>query len=181
MALTGRFFTAEEALAANLINRVTPKDRFPTDRFPKDRFPKDRFMELAREPAALVAANPPLSVRATVRTRRWYLDRYGKEAAFQQAPLRLYLTEHFHEAALAFKEKRKPVGFKGRQSSAEWTTRYSASTTIPKILLIWKNRRISLRMTVLENRRPTASGRNPAVTHSAEGSSPTAQWYGTVR
>ena len=71
-------------------------------------------MESARELAALVAANPPLSVRATVRTRRWYLDRYAKEAAFQQAPMRLYLTEDFHEAALALKEKRKPGGFKGR-------------------------------------------------------------------
>jgi enoyl-CoA hydratase/carnithine racemase len=99
VALTGRYFTAEEALAANLINRVAPKDR---------------FMESARELAAAVAANPPLSVRATVRTRRWYLDRYAKEAAFQQAPMRLYLTEDFNEAALAFKEKRKPRGFKGR-------------------------------------------------------------------
>jgi enoyl-CoA hydratase/carnithine racemase len=67
-------------------------------------------MSLAQE----VVANPPLSVRATVRTRRWLLDRATKEAAFQQAPMRLYLTEDFHEAALAFKEKRKPRGFKGR-------------------------------------------------------------------
>jgi len=42
------------------------------------------------------------------------LDRYAKEAAFQQGPMRLYLTEDFHEAALAFKEKRKPGKFKGR-------------------------------------------------------------------
>jgi hypothetical protein len=28
--------------------------------------------------------------------------------------MRLYLTEDFHEAALAFKEKRQPRPFKGR-------------------------------------------------------------------
>jgi hypothetical protein len=55
-----------------------------------------------------------LSVRAAVRTRRWRLGQAVREAAFQQAPMRLYLTEDFHEAALAFKEKRKPRAFKGR-------------------------------------------------------------------
>lgn len=99
IALTGRYFTAEEAHAANLINRVAPKDK---------------VMEVAHQLAREVAANPPLSVRATVRARRWYLDRYAKEAAFMQAPMKLYLTEDFHEAALAFKEKRKPRVFKGR-------------------------------------------------------------------
>jgi len=32
----------------------------------------------------------------------------------QTAPLKLYLTEDFHEAALAFAEKRMPRPFKGR-------------------------------------------------------------------
>jgi enoyl-CoA hydratase/carnithine racemase len=99
VSLTGRYFTAEEALAVNLINRVAPKDQ---------------FLDVATSLALAVAANPPLSVRAIVRTRRWFLDRYAKEAAFQQAPMRLYLTEDFHEAALAFKEKRKPRAFLGR-------------------------------------------------------------------
>jgi enoyl-CoA hydratase/carnithine racemase len=99
IALTGRFFTAEEALAANVINRVAPKGQ---------------TMAVARELAEAVAANPPLSVRATVRTRRWNMAQYVRQAAFHQAPMKLYLTEDFHEAALAFKEKRKPRAFKGR-------------------------------------------------------------------
>jgi len=99
IALTGRYFTAEEAHAANVINRVAPKGK---------------AMEVAWSMAEAVAANPPLSVRATVRTRRFFLAQYTKEAAFHQAPMKLYLTEDFHEAALAFKEKRKPRGFKGR-------------------------------------------------------------------
>jgi enoyl-CoA hydratase/carnithine racemase len=99
IALTGRYFTAEEALTANVINRVAPAGT---------------HMAVARELAEAVAANPPLSVRATVRTRRWRLGLAVREAAFQQAPMRLYLTEDFHEAALAFKEKRKPRPFKGR-------------------------------------------------------------------
>lgn len=99
VALTGRYFSAEEAHAANLISRIAPTGE---------------LMQVAMQLALQVAANPPLSVRATVRARRWYLDRYAKEAAFLQAPMKLYLTEDFHEAALAFKEKRKPRRFKGR-------------------------------------------------------------------
>ena len=99
VALTGRRFTAEEAKAAGLINRLAPSGQLMAHAF-----------ALAEE----VASNPPLSVRATVRTRRWRLGQAVREAAFQQAPMRLYLTEDFQEAALAFKEKRKPRAFKGR-------------------------------------------------------------------
>jgi enoyl-CoA hydratase/carnithine racemase len=99
IALTGRFFTAEEALAAGVVNRVAPPGR---------------HLEIARELAAEIAKNPPLSVRATVRTRRWYMDQIGREIAMQTAPLKLYLTEDFHEAARAFAEKRRPGPFKGR-------------------------------------------------------------------
>ena len=53
-------------------------------------------------------------VRATVRSRRWYMDQIGREVAMQTAPLKLYLTEDFHEAARAFAEKRRPGPFKGR-------------------------------------------------------------------
>lgn len=99
VVLTGRYFTAEEAHAANVINRLAPKGK---------------VMEVAWELAKQVASNPPLSVRATVRTRRFTLAQYTREAAFQMAPLKLYLSEDFHEAALAFKEKRKPRPFKGK-------------------------------------------------------------------
>ena len=99
VALTGRFFTAEEALAAGLINRVAPAGT---------------YMDAARELARAVCQNPPLSVRATVRSRRWYLDQLGREIMMQTAPLKLYLTEDFQKAARAFAEKRKPGPFKGR-------------------------------------------------------------------
>lgn len=98
-ALTGRFFTAEEAFRANLINRVAPKGK---------------YLDVARDLAREVIKNPPLSVRSTVRMRRWYMDRLSREVMFMTAPERLYLTEDFGEAARAFTEKRKPKPFKGR-------------------------------------------------------------------
>jgi enoyl-CoA hydratase/carnithine racemase len=98
-ALTGRFFTADEALKANLINRVAPKGK---------------YLDVARELALEVAKNPPLSVRSTVRLRRWYMDRMSREVMHMAAPERLYLSEDFQEAARAFTEKRKPAKFKGR-------------------------------------------------------------------
>jgi len=99
VALTGRFFTAEECLAANLINRVAPKGK---------------LLDVANELAEEVCKNPPLSVRATVRTRRWYMEQLTREIMMQTAPLKLYLSEDFQEAARAFAEKRKPGPFKGR-------------------------------------------------------------------
>jgi enoyl-CoA hydratase/carnithine racemase len=99
IALTGRFFTAEEAFAAGLVNRLAPEGK---------------HLEVARELALQVAKNPPLAVRTTVRTRRWYMERLTREAQFIAAPFQLYLTEDFHEAALAFAEKRPPRPFKGR-------------------------------------------------------------------
>lgn len=97
-ALVGRFFTAEEALKANLINRVAPRGK---------------HLKVALDLAREVIRNPPLSVRSTVRMRRWYMDRLGREIMHQTAPERLYLTEDFQEAARAFAEKRKPGKYKG--------------------------------------------------------------------
>jgi hypothetical protein len=91
VTLTGRFFTAEEALAAGIINRVAPEGR---------------HLEVAYELAAEVAKNPPLLVLATVRSRRWYMDQLEREVTMQTASLKLYLTEDFQEAARVFAEKR---------------------------------------------------------------------------
>jgi enoyl-CoA hydratase/carnithine racemase len=99
VALTGRFFSAEEALAAGLINRVAPRGQ---------------YLQVAQELAREVAKNPPLSVRATVRIRRWHIDQLSREIMMQNQPLKLYLTEDFQEAARAFAEKRPPGPFKGR-------------------------------------------------------------------
>jgi enoyl-CoA hydratase/carnithine racemase len=99
VALTGRFFTAEEAFAGGIINRLAPAGRY-----------LNVAMELARDIIKL----PPLSVRATVRTRRWYMDQLSREISMQTQPLKLYLTEDFQEAARAFAEKRPVRAFKGR-------------------------------------------------------------------
>jgi len=99
VALTGRFFTAEEALAAGIINRVAPEGKY-----------LDVAMGLAHE----IVRIPPLSVRATVRTRRWYMDQLSREIMTQTQPLKLYLTEDFQEAARAFAEKRPAGPFQGR-------------------------------------------------------------------
>ena len=96
---TGRFFTADEAFKANVINRLAPKGQ---------------VMPIAMELARAVASNPPLSVRATVRIRRWQLLKIEDESSMMTAPDKLHLTEDFREAALANREKRKPRAFKGR-------------------------------------------------------------------
>jgi enoyl-CoA hydratase/carnithine racemase len=99
VTLTGRFFTAEEALVAGVVDRVAPKGQ---------------HLAQAYDLAQQIAANPPLSVRATVRTRRWYMDQAEREAYLQTNPLKLHLTEDFTESARAFAEKRKAGPFKGR-------------------------------------------------------------------
>ncbi|HEX6442724.1 MAG TPA: enoyl-CoA hydratase/isomerase family protein [Stellaceae bacterium] len=99
VALTGRFFTAEEAFEAGIVNRLAPEGK---------------HVEVAHELAQQIAKNPPLSVRTTVRTRRWYMQRLIREAQFMAEPFKLYLTEDFQEAARAFAEKRPPGRFKGR-------------------------------------------------------------------
>jgi enoyl-CoA hydratase/carnithine racemase len=99
VALTGRVFTAEEALTANIVSRVTPKGE---------------FMAAAHDLAKAIAKNPPLSVQSVVRTRRWYVAERDRETEMQQAALKLHLTEDFQEAARAFVEKREAGPFKGR-------------------------------------------------------------------
>ena len=98
VSLTGRFFTAEEALAAGIIDRVAPRGT---------------HMEAARELAAAVAKNPPLGVRSTVRARRHALGQLSRDVLLQVNLAKLHLTEDFAESARAFAEKRPAGPFKG--------------------------------------------------------------------
>jgi len=99
VALTGRWFTAEEAFEAGAIDRLVPRGK---------------ALETAHELAAMIAANPPLPVRAAVRNRRLLLDAGEREAAAQTDILKLHLSEDFTESAAAFREKRAPKPYKGR-------------------------------------------------------------------
>jgi enoyl-CoA hydratase/carnithine racemase len=98
ISLTGREFTAEEALEHGLVNRVVPQDK---------------ILEAAEALAAEIMRNPPLAVRSVVRMIRWYREDMGRAAGLYSGPLKLHLTEDFREAATAFIEKREPV-FKGK-------------------------------------------------------------------
>jgi enoyl-CoA hydratase/carnithine racemase len=98
IALTGRYFTAEEALQLGIVNRVVPQDQILTT---------------AEAVAAEILTNPPLSVRANVRVSRWFVRRMEEEAVAFTAPLKLHMSEDFRESAQAFIEKR-PAVFKGR-------------------------------------------------------------------
>lgn len=99
VALTGRFFSAEEAHRAGMIARVCSKGE---------------HIRVAQELARAIAGNPPLSVRSTVRSRRYFMDRFESEIAAQTDPLKLYLTEDFREAVRAHLEKRTAGPFRGR-------------------------------------------------------------------
>jgi enoyl-CoA hydratase/carnithine racemase len=99
VAMTGRFFTAEEGKQHNIFTRVAETGK---------------HLEVARELAQAVIDNPPLGVRATVRARRWYMEMAEREAYLQTNPLKLHLTEDFAESARAFVEKRKPGPWKAR-------------------------------------------------------------------
>ena len=99
VALTGRFFSAEEAQQAGLVARVCGKGE---------------HLAVARELARSIASNPPLSVRSTVRSRRFFMDNFEREIAAQTDPLQLYLTDDFREAVSAHLEKRPAGPFHGR-------------------------------------------------------------------
>jgi enoyl-CoA hydratase/carnithine racemase len=98
IALTGRYFSAEEAYQFGMVNRLVPPEQLLAE---AERLAED------------IMGNPPLSVRANVRVSRWFARRMEEEATFYTGGLKLHLTEDFRESAQAFMEKRPP-DFKGR-------------------------------------------------------------------
>lgn len=98
VVLTGRFWTAEEALERGAVDRIALEGR---------------HLELAE---ALVRdeilPKAPASLRALVEARRAVLETAQLEATLR-GPRNLHLTEDFRESATAFVERRQPV-FRGR-------------------------------------------------------------------
>src|SRR5436305_11989260 len=99
VALTGRFFSAAEAAAVGIGGSIAPPGS---------------VVETATALARQIAANPPLSVQATVRARRWFMDQAERAAMAITDPMKPYLTEDFREALAAHLDKRKPRPFRGR-------------------------------------------------------------------
>ena len=91
-------FSAEEALAHGLINKVVPAED---------------LLPAAHDLALAVVQNPPLSVQATVRIGRWFNQRSHDEVSLFTAARALHLSDDFQESAQAYMQKRKP-NFKGK-------------------------------------------------------------------
>src|SRR5881396_2871418 len=98
VALTGRMFTAEEALPHGMLNQVVPRAD---------------LMSAAEALAAQIIENPPLAVRANVRVMRWFVNEMQRQSRLYTQGLALHLSDDFQESARAFVEKRKAL-FKGR-------------------------------------------------------------------
>lgn len=100
VGLTGRVFTGEEAFQKGAITRATPDGE---------------HLKVAEDFARQLLKNPPLAVRAGVRTRRMYLlENQRLSFLMTEHNPALHLTRDFHEAAKAFVEKRPPPRFEGR-------------------------------------------------------------------
>ncbi|WPB82993.1 enoyl-CoA hydratase/isomerase family protein [Sediminicoccus rosea] len=98
--LTGRPFTAQQALDWGILNAV---------------YPMDDLLPAALETATRIAENAPLSVRQAKKSIHYGLQ-MDVRTAFRfeiEAYNRLVGTEDRHEGIASFNEKRKPV-FKGR-------------------------------------------------------------------
>lgn len=100
IAMTGREFSGEEGASNGVVNLSTaPGEHLST----------------AEEYAAGLMKNPPLSVRTTVRARRWQMEQIDREIQVLSEPRpSLHLTEDFKEAVSAWSEKRQAGPYKGR-------------------------------------------------------------------
>jgi enoyl-CoA hydratase/carnithine racemase len=100
IVFTGLPFTAEQALAWGLVNKVTPPEA---------------LLEETLATAARIAGNAPLSIRQAKKSVHYGAQMDLRTAMFFEieAYNRLIDTEDRHEGVLAFNEKRKPA-FKGR-------------------------------------------------------------------
>ena len=100
IVLTGAPFSAEEALAWGLVNKVCPDDR---------------LLDEVRAVALRIAANAPISVRQAKKSldKATELDRMSGYAFEIEAYNRTIVTEDRQEGIDAFNDKRKP-NYKGR-------------------------------------------------------------------
>jgi len=87
VVLTGRKFSADEALNNGIVNHVVDGDQ---------------LLPFARTLAGQIAANPPLSVACNVRVMRYFPHRMKREAQYYQQALNLHSTRDFQQSANAF-------------------------------------------------------------------------------
>jgi enoyl-CoA hydratase len=93
LLFTARMVGAEEALRLGLVNEVVPAEGL-----------EDRVRELA----ASIAANAPLTLRASKEAVRRLAETDGTSAS-EDLVLMCYQSEDFREGVTAFMEKRKPT------------------------------------------------------------------------
>lgn len=97
VTLTGRFWSAAEALERQMVNRVVSGDDLIAS-----------AMELARS----IAEKPPLAVQEVVRRRRIAIEKMRLDVR-STTSRNLRASKDFMESAAAFAEKRRPVSFIG--------------------------------------------------------------------
>jgi enoyl-CoA hydratase/carnithine racemase len=97
--MTGRQFSGQEAADRGVINLASERGG---------------HIAAAEAYAETILKNPPLAVRAMVRSRRWHLQQHERAHTLFYEGSKLHLTEDFHESALAFAEKRQPGEYQGR-------------------------------------------------------------------
>jgi enoyl-CoA hydratase/carnithine racemase len=93
MIFTGRLFSAAEAHAMGLINRVVAKASIESE-----------VMEMARQ----IAANAPLTIRATKEMTRRLMEARNPPQGDADLIEMCYMSADFKEGVDAFLSKRKP-------------------------------------------------------------------------